>query len=59
MQMKKLHIAVTFFYNEQKLALLEKTCSQFEHFSDTVNVHIIKNVHGKDKKCAIRSLFSN
>jgi hypothetical protein len=57
--MKKLQIAVTFFYNEERFAFLEKICSQFEYLAEMVNVHIITNVHEKNKKNAIRSVTGN
>jgi len=39
--MKKLQIAVTFFYNEERFAFLEKICSQFEYLAEMVNVVLL------------------
>ena len=46
---KKLAICVTFFYNEKKISILKKTCSEFKSLAQEVDVTIITNEHSDEK----------
>ena len=56
MTIKKLVIAVTFHYKEERIKFLEKISSQFHSLAEEVSVHILTNETDNEKKLNLLSL---
>ena len=59
MNISSLAVAVTFFYNQDKLIYLEKALSNLHEFADTVFLYIITNTRESNEKEQIEQILPN